>query len=162
MEYINIGKIVTTHGIKGEVKLISSFKYKNEAFKIGNKIYIGKNKEEEIIQSYRVHKNYDMLTFKNYNNINDVLKYKNDNVYIDKSTLKIDGYLNTEYIGLNVFMNNELVGKIINIIEIPNNELLEVENNKKVFYIPNNNELIENVDIKNKKIVIKYIEGLIE
>ena len=162
MEYINIGKIVTTHGIKGEVKLISNFKYKKEAFKIGNKIYIGQNKEEKIIQSYRVHKNYDMLTFKNYNNINDVLKYKNSNVYIDKSTLKINGYLNTDYIGLNVYINNELIGKIINIIEIPNNELFEVENNKKVFYIPNNNELIENIDIKNKKIVIKYIEGLIE
>ena len=37
MEYIYIGKIVNTHGIKGEVRIISDFKYKNEVFKIDNK-----------------------------------------------------------------------------------------------------------------------------
>lgn len=161
MEYVYIGKIVTTHGIKGELKIISDFEYKNEAFKVGNKICIGSEKSEEVIQSYRVHKNYDMITFKNYDNINQVLKYKNKKVFINKEDLKIDGYLDTDYIGLEVYMNNEVIGKIINVIKIPNNSLFEIENEEKKFYIPNNNNLIEKVDIKNKKIFIKYIEGLI-
>ncbi len=161
MEYINIGKIVTTHGIKGELKIISNFEYKSEAFKVGNKVYIGKEKIEEEIQSYRVHKNYDMLTFKAYDNINQVLKYKNNQVYINKEDLKIDGYLDTDYIGLEVYMNDKMIGRIKNVIKIPNNSLFEIENDEKEFYIPNNKDLIEKIDMKNKKIFIKYIEGLI-
>lgn len=161
MEYINIGKIVTTHGIKGELKIISNFEYKKEAFKVGNNIYIGKEKIEEVIQSYRVHKNYDMVTFKGYNNINQVLKYKNNQVFMNKEDLKIDGYLDTDYIGLEVYMNDKMIGRIKNVIKIPNNSLFEVENDEKEFYIPNNKDLIEKIDIQNKKIFIKYIEGLI-
>ena len=161
MEYINIGKIVTTHGIKGEIKIISNFDYKKEAFKVRNKIYIGKEKIEEEIQSYRVHKNYDMITLKGYDNINQVLKYKNNHIFINKSDLIIDGYLDTDYIGLEVYMNNKMIGRIKNIIKIPNNSLFEIENEEKEFYVPNNKDLIEKIDIKNKKIFIKYIEGLI-
>jgi len=161
MEYINIGKIVTTHGIKGELKIISNFDYKKEAFKVGNKVYLGKEKIEEEIQSYRVHKNYDMVTFKGYDNINQVLKYKNNPVFINKEDLKIDGYLDTDYIGLIVYMNDKMIGRIKNVIKIPNNSLFEIEENKKIFYIPNNKDLVEKVDIENKIIVIKYIEGLI-
>lgn len=161
MEYINIGKIVTTHGIKGELKIISNFEYKKEAFKVGNNIYIGKEKIEEVIQSYRVHKNYDMVTFKGYNNINQVLKYKNNQVFMNKEDLKKVGYLDTDYIGLEVYMNDKMIGRIKNVIKIPNNSLFEVENDEKEFYIPNNKDLIEKIDIENKKIFIKYIEGLI-
>ena len=161
MEYIYIGKIVTTHGIKGELKIISDFEYKKEAFKIGNKLYLGNEKNEEEIKSYRVHKNYDMITFKNYDNINQVLKYKNYKVYVNKKDLKIDGYLDIDYIGLEVYMNDKMIGRIKNVIKIPNNSLFEIENDKKEFYIPNNKDLIEKVDIKNNKIFIKYIEGLI-
>lgn len=161
MEYINIGKVVTTHGIKGELKIISNFDYKKEAFKVGNKVYLGKEKIEEVIQSYRVHKNYDMVTFKGYDNINQVLKYKNNQVFINKENLKINGYLDTDYIGLEVYMNDKMIGRIKNVIKIPNNSLFEIEDSEKVFYIPNNKDLIEKIDMKNKKIFIKYIEGLI-
>ena len=161
MEYINIGKIVTTHGIKGELKIISNFDYKKEAFKVGNKVYLGKEKIEEEIQSYRVHKDYDMVTFKGYDNINQVLKYKNNQVFINKEDLKIDGYLDTDYIGLEVYINDKMIGRIIQVIKIPNNSLFEIEDSEKIFYIPNNKDLIEKIDMKNKKIFIKYIEGLI-
>ena len=48
MEYVYVGKIVNTHALKGEVRLISDFEYKDRVFKIGNNLYIGhfKNKEE--------------------------------------------------------------------------------------------------------------------
>lgn len=161
MEYINIGKIVTTHGIKGELRILSDFEYKKEAFKVGNKLCLGNEKTEEEIKSYRVHKNYDMITFKGYDNINQVLKYKNYKVYINKEDLRIDGYLDTDYIGLEVYMNDKMIGRIINVIKIPNNSLFEIEDDVKKFYIPNNKDLIEKIDMKNKKIFIKYIEGLI-
>ena len=75
---IYIGKIVNTHGIKGEIRILSNFKYKNEIFKIDNYLYIDNIKYQ--IKTYRRHKNYDMVTFNNFNNINDVLFLKNKNV----------------------------------------------------------------------------------
>ena len=74
MDLIYIGKIVNTHGIKGEVRILSDFEYKEEVFKINNKLIVDNN--ELIIKSYRKHKNYDMVTFEGIDDINDVLKYK--------------------------------------------------------------------------------------
>ena len=53
MDYIRLGKIVNTHGIKGEIRIISDFKFKDRVFKKGIPIYIGKLKTKEIINSYR-------------------------------------------------------------------------------------------------------------
>ena len=73
-EYIYIGKIVNTHGIKGELRLLSNFKYKNKVFLQNRKIYIGEEKKEEMIKSYRHHKIFEMITLYGYDSINEVLK----------------------------------------------------------------------------------------
>ena len=59
MNYIYIGDVVNTHGLKGEVRLLSDFKFKDSVFKPGMKFYIGKDKYEEVVNSYRKHKNYE-------------------------------------------------------------------------------------------------------
>ena len=92
MEYIYVGKIVNTHGIKGEIRILSDFKYKNEIFKENFKLYIGTQKQEMIIKNYRKHKMYDMVLFYDINDINEVLKYKGQSVYINKDDIKVDGY----------------------------------------------------------------------
>ena len=87
MKYIRIGKVVNTHGVKGELRLISDFKYKDKIFKKDFLIYIGKDKCEEKINSYRRHKMFDMITLDGYSNINDVLKYKGSYAFINKEDL---------------------------------------------------------------------------
>ena len=62
MKYVLIGRLVNTHGLKGEVRILSSFKYKDRVFKKGMKIYIGKDKVCEEITGYRYHKIFDMST----------------------------------------------------------------------------------------------------
>ena len=63
MDYIYIGDIVNTHGLKGEVRIISEFKFKASVFKIGMNFYIGKDKNKEVVSSYRTHKTFDMVCF---------------------------------------------------------------------------------------------------
>lgn len=164
MKYIIIGKIVNTHGIKGELRLLSSFKYKEKVFKKDMKIYIGKKKEEEVIVSYRKHKSFDMICLKGYNNINEVLKYKGLYAFINKEDLilELDEYLDEDLIDLEVFINNDKKGIVTNIVRYPNNSLIEVTNNDKKYLIPNNKNIIESIDLNNKKIIIKDIKGLIE
>ncbi len=164
MKYICIGKIVNTHGIKGELRIISHFKFKSQVFKKGNKLYIGKEKNEEIINTYRVHKNFDMVTFDNYNNINDVLKYKNNKVYINRDEFNFNEYLDEDLIGMSCYIKDENIGIIEKIEYVKDNKsLIVIKNNKnQKKYIPNNKSFIENVDVLNNKVYIKYIEGLIE
>ena len=81
MEYIYIGKIVNTHGIKGEVRILSRFDFKEKVFVPNTLIYIGEEKIEEKIVSYRKHKSFDMVLLEGIKDINDVLKYKGKNVY---------------------------------------------------------------------------------
>ena len=159
--YIKIGELVNTHGIKGEVRIISDFKYKEEVFKIKNNLYIGKNKEKLVINSYRKHKIFDMVTFVGLNNINDVLIYKGENVFIKKDEINIDGYFDEDLIGIDAYSNDTYIGKITGILKGVKNDNLIIENNKIKNLVPNIPEFIEKIDLQNKKLYIKEIEGLL-
>ncbi len=149
---ILLGKLVNTHGIKGEVRIISDFKYKNTVFQKGNHLYIG----DDIltINTYRTHKNYDMVTFDNINDINDVLKYKGKNVYIDRNEFTFEGPLNEDLIGLPVYEDDKLLGNLKEIRKNGNQELLVLEDGTMIPKVP---EFIKAV---NDQIHVKLIKGL--
>jgi len=159
MEFIYVGKIVNTHGIKGEVRIISDFEKKDLIFNIGSTLYVGKNKESIEIDSYRKHKNFDMITFNKITNINDVLKYKGLNVYIDRESLNLnnDEYLMSDLINMDVYFNEEHIGKI-NDIEKNGLNILMVIGNK---LIPYNKHFIKNVSLNEKKVILENVEGLL-
>lgn len=159
MDYIYVGKIVNTHGIKGEVRILSDFNYKKDIFKKNFKIYIGNNKIEKIIFSYRVHKNYDMVTFFGINDINDVLEYKGKNVYINRDDL--DGFIfDEDYIGMNVYTDH-LIGKVSQIRKSVKYDYLVIEG-KKEFLVPKIDPFIKEISFEDKKIILEEIEGLID
>lgn len=161
MDFLYLGEIVNTHGIKGEIRIISDFKYKDEVFKKGNFVYIGKEKQKEEINSYRAHKNYDMVTLVGYNDINEVLKYKGKKVYISRGEYKFDGIIYEDVLNMEVYENNNLIGNVKDIMKSPAHPILVVENGFKQNFIPFIDEFILNVDLDKKRIDVKLIEGLI-
>ena len=161
MKYIYIGDVVNTHGLKGEVRLVSSFEYKKKVFKKNFKLYIGRNKEEVVINTYRVHKEYDMLTFNDLTSIDDVIIYKGDKVYINRDDLKIKGYFNEDLIGLDVFVQDKCIGQVEYIMKNKAHNILVVTEEDKKNLIPNIPEFVSSIDLENKRIDIKPIEGLI-
>lgn len=161
MDFLYLGEMVNTHGIKGEMRIISDFKYKDQVFKKGNFLYIGKEKQKEEINSYRAHKNYDMVTLVGYNDINEVLKYKGKKVYINRDEYKFDGIIYEDILNMEVYENNKLLGIVKDIMKSSAHPILVVENDFKQSYIPFIDEFILNVDLDNKRIDVKLIEGLI-
>lgn len=161
MELIKIGKIVNTHGIKGELRLLSKFPYKDKVFIKGMVIYIDK-KNKEVINSYRRHKMFDMITLEGYSNINEVLMYKGKNVYVDSSSVVLDKntYLDEELIGLDVIYEDIIKGKVYDIERYDKTTLFVIKNDNKEYLIPYNDNIIDKIDIDNKKIYIKDIKGL--
>ena len=150
MKYIFIGRIVNTHALKGEVRIVSDFEFKDRIFKENTLLYIGENKDKEIIETYRKHKQFDMVKFKGIDYINDVLKYKGSKVYIDESilNLKDDEILISELINMDVYSDNKYVGKITEYRSDNGNNMLRV-NNK---LIPYNKDFITKIDKENKSI----------
>mgnify|MGYP004662682647 FL=1 len=148
MKYIFIGRIVNTHALKGEVRIVSDFEFKDRIFKENTLLYIGENKDKEIIETYRKHKQFDMVKFKGIDYINDVLKYKGSKVYIDESilNLKDDEILISELINMDVYNDNKYVGKITEYRSDNGNNMLRV-NNK---LIPYNKDFITKIDKENK------------
>ena len=163
MEYIYIGKIVNTHGIKGEVRILSDFKYKDRVFKSNFNIYIGKDKIKETIISYRHHKVFEMICMDGYNDINEVLKYKGENVYILKSDLVLnkDEYLDSDLVGLDVYVDNKNIGIVKRIDKYPAHDIIVIKGISKEYMVPYVKEFVNDIDLVNKKIIINNIEGLI-
>lgn len=163
-DYIYIGKIVNTHGIKGEIRILSDFEKKDKVFVKGMPIYIGRKKEREVINSYRHHKNFEMITMEGYYDINQVLRYKGLYVYTKKQDLKLDDgeYLETDLINLTVLVDDKKKGIITDIRDSGHNKFLVIKTDSKEVFVPYQKEFIGNIDFPNKKIEIKPIKGMFE
>ena len=157
-DFVFIGRIVNTHGIKGELRILSDFEKKELVFKPEITIFIGKEKQEEKIITYRHHKQFEMITLEGYTNINDVLKYKDQNVYVKRSTLELkpEEYLYEDLLDMEVIENQKVLGKIKDIVYNKANILLYIEGEKN-FYIPLNDEYIKKVDVKES--VVEVVGG---
>ena len=153
MNKVLLGKYVNTHGIKGEIRIKSNFPYKDKVFKIGNEIIILDNIYK--INSYRVHKDYDMVTLLGINSINDLPFPKNTKVFIDRDKyLTKKDYLDSDLIGFIVY-NSRIEREVLDIFYLNDKKKLIQTNNG---YIPM--ELIKNIDLENKRILIEDVEGL--
>lgn len=162
MNYLYIGKMVNTHGIKGEVRILSSFKYKKRIFQKDFPLYFGKEKVKEIITSYRAHKQFDMVTLQGYTNINDVLKYKGSSVYVYREDLKLEEgeFLNEDLIHCEVWYGEKKLGTLIKIEQYPAQEMLVIKG-EKTYLIPYVPAFIENINLAEHKIKVKPVKGLI-
>ena len=151
-----LGKIVSTHGIKGELKLKSEFPYKAKAFKVGNEIIIEDKKYK--IKTYRVHKQYDMITLDEFTDINEVLFLLKKKVYIEKKQLKLDNneILDEELITYQVLTSSVKKGIIKEIFfASPTNKIIRVQLEKEIL-VPLNSPLVK-INIPKKEIIIDQI-----
>ena len=158
MNNIYVGKIVNTHGIKGELRIKDDLtkNQRKEIFKIGTNLIIDEGRY--LITSYRRHKDYDMVTFKGFNNINDVLILKGNKVYKDKSEINLssDDILDSELITYKVKTTNNLEG-VIKSIELTgiNYKIIRLLINNEEVLVPYHKEFILNINQDKKEVLIK-------
>ena len=157
MKELYLGKVTNTHGLSGEIRILSDFKYKKEVFLKGNIIYINDNKYT--IKSYRMHKEYDMVTLDGISSIDEAQSLKGYNVYINRENYSFSGVLNEDIIGLSVYDNSTYKGKVIDILKSEKYDLFVIDGIKR-HMVPNIPEFVKNIDLKNGVINIEYIRGL--
>ena len=164
MEFITIAKILNTHGVKGELKVEVYTDFLEERFLKGSKVYIGEDHIEAIVKSYRMHNGFMLLLLKDLENINLVEKYKNNYIYKSSDDIEPleDGYFFRDLKDADVYVDNILVGKSMYCEEGISSNYLRVKkiDNKEVL-IPILDQFIEKIDVKNKRIDIVKMEGLL-
>src|SRR5699024_8255585 len=166
MDYIQVGKIINTHGIKGEVKVLP-FTDDIHRFDELKKIYIGEYKLKVEITNVRYIDNIIMLKFDNYHNINEVEKFKNQDVYIDeedKIELNDNQFFIFDIIGCTVLDTSEReIGTVIDVIKLGSSDIYVIKDNSidKEYLIPAVKEFIKDINIEGKIIKVDPIEGLI-
>ena len=160
MKLVHVGKVVTTHGIKGELRILSDFPYKDKVFVVGNNIII--DNKTYTIQSYRVHKNFDMVTLNDYHNINDVLFLLKKDVYVDYDDLNLDDneYLDEELMEYKVITEDGSVGKVLEIfMASQTNKIIRVLLDKE-YLIPMNSPMIIDINKDKREIYIRLMKGI--
>jgi 16S rRNA processing protein RimM len=169
--WFNVGKIVNTHGLRGEIRVISSTDFADERYKVGNKLFLFMNQTKEPVEvkiaSYRRHKNFDLLTFEGLLNINLVEKFKGGILKIPESHLtpleEENEYYFHEIIGCDVFTESaEEIGRIQEILTPGANDVWVVKGKGgKEILIPYIKQVVKQIDVKNKKVIIDPMEGLL-
>ncbi|BBH20899.1 ribosome maturation factor RimM [Paenibacillus baekrokdamisoli] len=169
-QWLSVGKVVNTHGIRGELKVISQTDFIEERFAIGNELSLLNpdlsQKLQVVVQSSRVHKEMIIVKFKGFDNINDVEKYKGWSLKVTKDNL-IDldegEYYHHQIIGCRVVTEDgEELGVISEILVPGANDVWVVEKPKgKQILIPVIDDVLLNVDVSNKLVTVRLLEGLI-
>lgn len=172
MQWFNVGRIVNTHGIRGEVRVISTTDFEETRFAKGAKLAIFKKDEKKptwvTVESSRRHKNFILLSFEGLNNINLVEHFKEGTLKVTKDQLADDELEENEYyyfeiIDCKVYSEEgTYIGNVTNILETGANDVWEIEDEKgKKHYIPYIEEVVKDIDVDNKRITIHVMEGLL-
>lgn len=160
MGKVYVGKIVSTHGIKGEVKILSDFEYKDKVFKVGKNLIVDDGIYE--IKSYRHHKNFEMVTLNDYKDINEVLFLMKKKVFIEEDDIELldNEVLDDELICYSVFTTDGIEGKILEIFfASQNNKVIRVMFDREVL-VPVKSPLVKEINKKEKKVIIELISGM--
>lgn len=161
---IKIAKVVTTRGIKGEIKLIS-FSNISDLFESLTDVIIGEVKYK--IEHVKYVKNCVILKLGGIENPEDaraILVGKD--VFVrdeDMPELEDDSYYVKDMIGIKVYDDSgEYIGKIKSVFFTPANDVYEIEQEDgKTVLIPAVKEFVENIDMTDKKMTVNLIEGMI-
>ncbi len=163
---LEIGKIVNTHGLRGEVKVVPWTDYPEDLEEVET-VYIKIKSELKplTISSVRFQKNNLIVKFKEYNDINDILPYKGTTLYCDRDELGElpEGvYYIVDLIGLNVEdEDGNHIGVIADVFNTGANDIYDVKREgKKNLLLPVIDQVVKKVELDNKRVIVNVMEGL--
>ena len=161
MNKLYVGKVVGTHGIKGEIKVYTEIEIKDKVFKEGTKLYFNDDNKEYTIESVRFHKDNYLVLLKDFYNINDVLFLNKSKVYVDRdSFLNNNDYVIDDLLGFTVVdENNNTVG-VIKDYQINSSYATFLVEGDKNFYLPNVENYVTKIDLNSKKVYTKNVGDL--
>lgn len=163
---ILIGKIVNTHGIKGELKVLPDTDF--QAFRYSNQTKLWIAYQDQMIpvkvKNYRIHKGFDLLVLEGYEDINLVEKYKGCALYSEAQKipdLRPNEYHINDLIGLKIIQSTIDKGVVQGIRTYPQGDYLEIVlHDQRTVVVPFRSEFVQ-VHLEKQEIEIVEMEGLL-
>ncbi len=165
-QFLQVGVITSTHGIRGEVKVFPTTDDPARFKKLKKVILdMGKRQIEMEIQSVRFFKQFVIVKFKGIDNINDVEQYKGGALLVNREDavrLEENEYYIADLIGMDVFTQEGHFGVVKDVMETGANEVYIIDSDAHgEVLVPAIRQCIEEVDVENGKMQIRLLEGLI-
>lgn len=165
-QFLQVGVISSTHGIRGEVKVFPTTD-DPARFKKLKKVLLdtGREQLELELESVKFFKQFVIVKFKGIDNINDIEMYKGKSLFVpreDAVELKEDEYYIGDLIGMEVFTEEGRFGVLKDVMETGANEVYVIDSDEHgEVLIPAIRQCILDVDIEGKRMKIRLMEGLI-
>lgn len=168
MNYFNVGKIVNTQGLHGEMRVLSVTDFAEERFKKGNTLALFDKKDQFVmdveIASHRKVKNFDIIKFKGMYHINDIEKFRDFTLKVreeDLTDLEDGEFYYHEIIGLEVYENDLFLGTIKEILQPGANDVWVVKRKgKRDLLLPYIPPVVLRIDIERGRVDVEIPEGL--
>ena len=166
MDLLEVGKIVNTHGLRGEVKVVPWTDY-TEVFEDIDFVYVKKKSEYERldVKGIKYQKNNLIVRFSQITDINMAEKYKNQVIYAEREILGElpEGvYYIADLIGLDIVTEDgEKIGTVSDVFNTGSNDIYEVKREgKKNLLLPVIDDVVLNIDVEGGKITVRMMDGL--
>lgn len=165
----DVGKIVNTHGVQGEVRVIRITDFE-ERFNPGSIVYVVKENDKPLpltIISHRTHKDFDLLKFEDLDDINQVIHFKEALLKIKEeqlTELPEGEYYHHEIVDCEMYtVEGQKLGTITEVLVPGANDVFVVKQSTgKELLIPFIKDVVKKISIEEKKVIIKVMEGLLD
>lgn len=164
-QYLEAGKIVTTHGIKGEVKIMPYTDYPELLCEF-DRLFLGKNHEEINVERSRVFKNMVIAKLEGYDTPEAAEKLRNKILYMHRDDLELDEdtYFIQDLIGIEVSDADSgfVYGKITDVMQTGANDVYVIQGKDREYLVPAIPEVVITTNIDENTMTIRPLEGLFE
>jgi len=167
-DLVAVGKVLSTHGRAGEVK-VEPLTDHTRRFSLLERAYLKLEQGELLevgIEEVRYHKNFVLIKFESFNDIDEALKLKDALIMIErKDILKLpeDHYYIFDILGLKVYAEDgAYLGTIKGVMETGSNDVYEVEKDEGSWLLPAIKDVIKKIDIEREEMIIRPLAGLFE
>lgn len=156
LEYLEAGEIVTTHGVRGEMKIYPwsdgpEFLLDFDRVLIDRRVYT--------VESCRVQKTCNLLKLSGIDTVEDAQKLRGKMVEVFREDAPADLIFVPELIGMNVIADGVEIGKITDVLDYPGNKVYVIEGEHQ-YMVPAVKQFILSTDMENNTMQIHLIEGM--
>ncbi|MGM9550590.1 MAG: ribosome maturation factor RimM [Faecousia sp.] len=156
LPYIEAGEIVTTHGVRGEVKVLSwldspEMLCEFDRCRIGGKEYV--------MDAVRVQKTCNLVKLRGVDTMEDAQKLRGKTVELYREDISDELIFAAELVGVGVFSNGESIGKITEVLDYPGNSVYVVQGARE-YMIPAVKEFILSTNLDRNEMHVKLLEGM--
>lgn len=167
-DLLQVGAITQTHGLRGEVKVfpttddVKRFKKLKEVI-----LDTGKEKMALEIENVRFFKQFAILKFKGFDNINDIERYKGKSLYVTRENavkLRKDEYFIADLIGVKIYDEQDAyMGMLKDVIVTGANDVYEIAlEDGRTLLLPAIKQCVLDVDMEQRRMKVHVLDGLLD